>query len=450
MFNSARPLNLFSAAAILATVLVCGPNPLLAADVDKADKKLQSVQDKIKRQQAESERQKKRALQLKSEMSAISKELVQAAQKVHDHEASVAGVEAELNKLERAAKLKEQKLRERQRQFSGVMMALTRIARFPSEALVAQPIPPEDTVRSAILLRAAVPTIEQRADALKAELDELAEARRKVDDQRQVLLAAVEGLRSEEMRIEGIRKKKAALRAEAISKSRAAQSKARKLAKQAKNLRDLVSKLNKAQAEAKRKAEAEARAAAEAKKRVAQKALALQKSKDVPPEAKAEAKAKPQPANLMASADISLLGGVEKVSKARGKLPYPAIGRVVGRYGQQLDGGLTSKGLSLETRDGARVIAPFSGKVVFSGPFRGYGQLLIIDHGEGYHSLLAGLGRIDTLMDQRVVAGEPVAIMGGDGEEPVLYVEFRRNNQPINPLPWLARSKRMAQSQPKG
>ena len=439
-----KPRSITCTAAILAALLVCGPELAIANDADKADQKLQSVQDKIKRQQAESERQKKRALQLKSEMASISKELVQAAQRVHDHEASVAGVEAELNKLERVAKLKEQKLRERQRQFSGVMMALTRIARFPSEALIAQPIPPEDTVRSAILLRAAVPTIEQRADALKAELDELADARRKVDDQRQVLLAAVEGLRAEELRIEGIRKKKAALRAEAISKSRAAQSKARKLAKQAKNLRDLVNKLNKAQEEAKRKAEAEARAAAEAKKRVAQKALALKKTKDASKAAKVE------PASLMAPADISLLGGIEKISKARGKLPYPAVGRVVGRYGQQLDGGLTSKGLSLETRDGARVISPFSGKVVFSGPFRGYGQLLIIDHGEGYHSLLAGLGRIDTLMNQDVVAGEPVAIMGGDGEEPVLYVEFRRNNQPINPLPWLARSKRIAQSQPKG
>lgn len=444
MLKPARSRNLTCIAAILAALLVCGPGAAKANDADKAGQKLQSVQDKIKRQQAESERQKKRALQLKTEMAAISKELVQAAQRVHDQEASVAGVEAELNKLERSAKLKEQKLRERQRQFSGVMMALSRIARFPSEALIAQPIPPEDTVRSAILLRAAVPTIEDRANALKAELDELGAARRKVDDQRQVLLAAVEGLRAEELRIEGIRKKKAALRAEAISKSRAAQSKARKLAKEAKSLRDLVSKLNKAQEEAKRKAEAEARAAEEARKRVAQKALELKKPKE-----DAAQVAKVEPAKL-APADISLLGGIEKISKARGKLPYPAIGQIVGRYGQQLDGGLTSKGLSLETRDGARVIAPFSGKVVFSGPFRGYGQLLIIDHGEGYHSLLAGLGRIDTLMNQDVVAGEPVAIMGGDGEEPVLYVEFRRNNQPINPLPWLARSKRMAQSQSKG
>jgi len=70
---------------------------------------------------------------------------------------------------------------------------------------------------------------------------------------------------------------------------------------------------------------------------------------------------------------------------------------------------------------------------------------LIIDHGEGYHSLLAGLGRIDAAIDQPVLAGEPVAVMSDDGQQPVLYVEFRRDNQPINPLPWLAQRKRIPQ-----
>ncbi|MCW8914633.1 MAG: peptidoglycan DD-metalloendopeptidase family protein [Magnetovibrio sp.] len=426
---------------VCGVVVMYGTEP---ATAQNADQKLQSVQDKIKHQQAESVRQKQRAAKLKSEMASISKELVAAARKVQDQEASVAGLEAELNRLEHTARMKETQLRDRQRQFSGVMMALTRIARFPSEALIAQPIPPEDTVRSAILLRAAVPTIETRANTLKAELNKLAQARREVDDQRQVVLAAAEVLRAEELRIEGMRKKKAALRAEAISKSRVAQSKARKLAKKAKSLQDLIAKLNKAREEAQRKAQAQARADDEARKRVQEKAQSILRLK---PEDKT---AKPAMTNLMASADLSLLGGIDKISKAQGKLPFPVVGQLVGRYGQELDGGLTSKGLSLETRDGARVVSPFGGKVVFSGPFRGYGELLIIDHGEGYHSLLAGLGRIDAGMNQQVVAGEPVAIMSNDGSQPVLYVEFRRNNQPINPLPWLAQRKRIPQINSRG
>lgn len=396
-------------------------------DVNAAGSKLQNVEQKIKAKQAESDREKARAEKLKTELADISQMLVAAAKRVQDQESSVAGLEMELSRLERVARQKETQLRDRQRQFSGVMMALSRIARFPTEALIAQPIPPEETVRSAILLRAAVPAIEQRATVLKGELDDLAQARLKVDDQRQAVQGAAEVLREEEQRIEQIRKQKAALRAEAISKGRAAQSQARDLAKEAKNLRDLVGKLTKARAEAIQKAQ---ELAQEEARKKARSALHLAPKSD-----------QPAPDVDVSVQDVSALGGIGKISKARGKLPFPAVGRLVGLYGQELDGGLTSKGVSIETRSQARVITPFDGNVVFAGPFRGYGQLLIIDHGEGYHSLLAGLGRIDAAIGQPVLAGEPVAIMGDDGKQSVLYVEFRRDNEPINPLPWLVQRK---------
>ena len=83
--------------------------------------------------------------------------------------------------------------------------------------------------------------------------------------------------------------------------------------------------------------------------------------------------------------------------------------------------------------------APFDGQVVFSGPFRGYGPIVILEHGGGYHSLIAGLHRIDTTDGSWVVAGEPVGVMStGPRGERSLYLELRRNGQPINPLPWLA------------
>jgi septal ring factor EnvC (AmiA/AmiB activator) len=90
------------------------------------------------------------------------------------------------------------------------------------------------------------------------------------------------------------------------------------------------------------------------------------------------------------------------------------------------------------------VIAPHDGKVVFAGPFRDYGLLLIIDHGEGYHTLLAGLGRIDASVSQWVLAGEPVGQMGPEragsarASKPRLYIELRHDGRSINPLPWLA------------
>ncbi len=396
------------------------------------------MERKIESQNQESVRQKARAEKLKAQLNAVTLKSVLAARRVQDQESQVAVLESELTHLEREVESKVRKLGVRRQQFSGVMMALSRIARFPPEALLVQPVPPQDMVRTAILLRAAVPAIERRADVLKTELKNLSQTRAQVEKRRFDLRGAVERLRTEEAGIERIRKKKAALRAEAISKSRAARTRVSRLARKAKSLRDLVSRLE----QARKKAEAAARKRARSQ---ARSILYIRPGR----------RASTSPS----AREVGVLGKIGSIVKARGRLPFPVAGRLVGLYGQPLDGKTTRKGLSIETLANAQVVAPFDGKVVFSGPFRGYGQLLIIDHGEGYHSLLAGLGRIDVVMGQVVLAGEPVAVMGtgrgsgggvlpgasaGEGHDAkrsILYVEFRRNNRPINPLPWLASRK---------
>jgi septal ring factor EnvC (AmiA/AmiB activator) len=124
-------------------------------------------------------------------------------------------------------------------------------------------------------------------------------------------------------------------------------------------------------------------------------------------------------------------------AQARGALVVPVVGALIGRYGSADPQGGVSRGLTFATRPGAEVVAPYDGRVVFAGPFRGYGQILIIGHGDGYHSLLAGLDRIESSVGQWLMAGEPVGTMAGGVDKPRLYLELRHNNQPINPLPWL-------------
>jgi septal ring factor EnvC (AmiA/AmiB activator) len=120
-------------------------------------------------------------------------------------------------------------------------------------------------------------------------------------------------------------------------------------------------------------------------------------------------------------------------------MAVPATGALVARFGDPMPAGApASKGLTFETRPGAQVVAPFDGKVLFAGPFKGYGQILIIGHGDGYHSLLAGLDRVDESVGQWLVAGEPVGVMSQSSQKPRLYLELRHDGQPINPLPWLA------------
>jgi len=110
----------------------------------------------------------------------------------------------------------------------------------------------------------------------------------------------------------------------------------------------------------------------------------------------------------------------------------------VRRWGERDELGATARGLTFASRSGAQVVALWDGRVEFAGPFRGYGQILIIEHGDGYHSLLAGLERIDATVGQTVVAGEPVGIASSADGKPSLYLELRRHGQPIDPLPWLS------------
>ncbi|MCH7958265.1 MAG: peptidoglycan DD-metalloendopeptidase family protein [Proteobacteria bacterium] len=344
---------------------------------------------------------------LESEVRRLQRDRVAAARAIQDSEAEILRLEARLARLARSEAGKSARLAARRDQSVGVLMALQRLALHPPEAMIAQPMSLSQTVRSAILLRAAVPEIERRADRLRADLAGLARARREAGERRLQLASAVAGLAERRTHLNTLLARKTELKRRTATQAREAARRVQALAREAQDLRDLLARLEKER----RQREAKAKAAAEDAAR---------------------------PGTLPAS----LGGEAPSISKARGMLPFPAVGRLTGRYGQATRTGLTRKGITIETRAGAQVVSPHEGRVVFAGPFRKYGQLLIIEHGEGYYSLLAGLARIDGVIGQWILGGEPVGIMGRpENGNPALYMELRRNGQPINPLPWLAARK---------
>jgi septal ring factor EnvC (AmiA/AmiB activator) len=206
------------------------------------------------------------------------------------------------------------------------------------------------------------------------------------------------------------------------------QRKAEDLAGKAANLKDLIGRM-----EAQIAAAAEASAAAE-------KAAA-----------EAAAKAAAEPAKPTSLGSAGRLAPAVAFDDAKGLLPKPVIGSVVVGFGDKDNLGGRSQGISMATRAAAQVTSPCDGWVVYAGPFRSYGQLLIINAGGGYHVLLAGMERIDVQLGQFVLAGEPVAMMASQrlasagaapvgAAQPVLYVEFRKESTPIDPAPWWATS----------
>lgn len=183
----------------------------------------------------------------------------------------------------------------------------------------------------------------------------------------------------------------------------------------------------------------------------------------MPPKKPAEAPKQFEPAVLeLAPSTGSLVPGSPgrikpaiSFASARGRLPLPAQGRRVLTFGDKTQFGNTSKGIVLETRSSAQVTAPCDGWVVYAGEFRSYGQLLIINAGGGYHVLLAGMSQIDVEPGQFVLAAEPVGTMGGmpkpvagGGESggPVLYVEFRKDGDPVDPDPWWVSGQQKVQN----
>ena len=123
----------------------------------------------------------------------------------------------------------------------------------------------------------------------------------------------------------------------------------------------------------------------------------------------------------------------------------PAPGTVKTGFGDTDDLGAESKGITFLTRAGSSVIVPLAGTVKFAGTFQNYRQILIVEHQGGYHSLIAGLARIDTVVGASLAAGEPVGVAEASGS-PQIYYELRQNGKPVNPKKLLVAQRKQEKS----
>lgn len=386
-------------------------SPPFVVDATAAEKndaaRLRELESSLKKGHAERDRLKQRVEDLTRELDKLRTDTVTVARSAQEYESALSRQEGRLEALGKMESEKTAALIARQKQLSDVAVALQRLSRRPPEALIAEPDDPNDTVRTAILLRSLTPKIEASARELRLDLDSLRTIRAEIGAERLKHSATVGQLSNEHKRLQSMMTRKAELQRKTQDQTQETEKRLQTMASEAKDLRDLMARLE-----------------AERQRRAAEAAKA----------AKAQA-ARPAAAIGKGGQNTAL------ISTTKGKLPYPARGRIVTAYGARDASGSPSKGIHIETRAGAQVTLPFEGQVVFSGPFRGYGQLLIIEHSEGYHTLLSGMSRIDCRAGQQLVAGEPVGTMPGKDGKPLLYFEMRKGGQPVNPMVWLTTHK---------
>ncbi len=374
-------------------------------------RKLETLEREIEAGEARTEELEQEAARLAAESRELSASLVKAAKRVRAKETEVTYLEQRLADLDVIEKAKTEALSERREELVHTIAALQRLGRRPDATLLVHPGTAIATVRSAALLSAVVPELESRAKNLGQELSALSRVRADILSERKKLAAATSALNGERQAINRLARLKAQKHKKAEAKAARERERLAQMAAEAQTLRELIDRL-----------------------------VAAPFAPGAPG---APGRGGPSSGEL---GKVFLAG--PPFSSARGALPLAARGIITMRFGDKNSLGLATKGITVKTRPFAQVIAPYDGRIVFAGPFRDYGQLLIIGHGEGYHTLLAGFSRIDGIVGQWILAGEPVGQMGnreskqGKTSDPALYVELRRNGEPVNPLPWLAASER--------
>ncbi|RWD37956.1 murein hydrolase activator EnvC [Mesorhizobium sp.] len=374
---------------------------------------------------------------VKKDHASITAALIQSAmteqklgQDIEDIGAKLEGLKGEEQKIRASLAARRDVLAE-------VLAALQRMGLNPPPAILVKPEDALSSVRSAILLGAVVPELRQQTEILLADLKERSRVTASIEAERARLTAAVGEQTAEKKRLGMLLEAKQKLEAETQTALAAEKQRSAALAAKAGSLKELIASL-----------EADkARKAADAAKAAAQKAADADKAPaQTAPAQKAGAQTElaalpvPEANRLTAAAPFSAL---------QGQIALPVTGKIKRRFGASDGNGAVMFGDMVATQSGAIVTAPADGNVLYAGPFRSYGQLLILNAGDGYHVVLAGMSRISVASGQSVLAGEPVGAMGearvastsaskNGNATPELYVEFRKDGKPVDPTPWWA------------
>ena len=371
------------AACLTATSPVMGQTP---GDIEALTKKEQAAREKTK--SLESEREK-----VRKDVSALKKTLAKTAQQAQNIETGLTSLELETAGLTARVDDLSAQIQDDRAQTMELIAALQRLEATPPPPLALTPRNAKRAADAGLLIASLSEQLKSRADALTLNLKALEITQAQLELKKNDLSTQRAKLKSELNQVNAGLSTKSKLEAKLADEKKAAAAEADRLAAESKTLIELIAKL-----------EREAAAIVPRKK----------------PGAKPAKK-------------LVLPKGTKRFAEAKGGMLQPVSGRLLKRYGRG------EKGITYAGRSAGQVIAPYAGRIEFSGPFKNYENVIILNVGDGYFVLLTGLNELFVDAGDTIQRGEPVGKLPSQtGAE--LYIELRKNGSPVDPKPWLGAS----------
>jgi murein hydrolase activator len=337
-----------------------------------------------------------------SEAEAAKAQAAAVASRIQSAESEILAAEARIKLIEGLRSEQRARLRAKQEPAVRLVAALQMMSRRPPALALVQPGSLTDIVHVRAVLASILPVVKQRTAGLRAELE--AGRRLRLDAGQALAALATSRTRLLTERAALVRLAAEHRRASDAFSGNALveQDRAVALGERARDIVDLMAEIN---------------AGAETRERLA--ALSGPLLRPVSP---GDPRADP----------------IDRVETVQRGLPYriPVVGSVIAGLGEVSDAGVRSRGLTFSTRAQAQVIAPAAGRIAFAGPYRGFGQIIIIDHGRRWTTLITSLATLDVRVGDNVVQGSPVGRAAR--ERPTITVELRRGTVPIDITPFVA------------
>ncbi|MDD3288538.1 MAG: peptidoglycan DD-metalloendopeptidase family protein [Alphaproteobacteria bacterium] len=350
----------------------------------KSPEELKKLEATLESQKTQETALKKKEQTTSAGLQQLQQQLINATKALQDKQTEAEELSDKLQALTKESETKSSTLKSSRAKLSSLVAALLQISREPPEALLLHTGITTDQIHRGILLRTLLPQMQSATNSIASDLDELDKLRESVTEQKKLIEASEQNLTWQKSNLDQLIKARQGLLQKTSSQRAAIAKQLEALTAEAQDLRQLMQKV---------------------------------------------------------SQSAGWPKGVEEGAKSptlRQGLKLPVSGKMTRPYGVRDSYGVLSQGLTIAAATGSPIVAPKNGRVVFAGPFKGYGQIVILAHIGGYHSFLAGFGRIDAEIGQEVAAGEPLGTLpektASNSSRPELYFEWRKRGEPINPL----------------